>query len=149
MSFSTLPIVSWLTVMSCSFRVFCMLRRLFEVHRRVFCGLPAVLFSIIFSIFCFRVWYFCVMGLRPAPVLRIRFRFCWMVLFWFCCCSSFLPLIMVVFDVPVSSCIARSPPCSMLSTSDARYMRLCFSFSSGSIFCIRIFVTLSLSAQHA
>ena len=72
MSFRMLPIVSWLTFMFWSFRVFCMLRRLFEVHSRVFSGLPAVLFSIICSIFVFMVWCFWVMGLRPPPVLRMR-----------------------------------------------------------------------------
>ena len=56
---------------------------------------------------------------------------------------------MVVFDVPVSSWMARSPPCPRLSTSVARYMRLCFSFSRGSIFCIRVSVTLSMSYQQA
>ena len=85
-----------------------MFRKLLDVHRRVFSGLPAVLFSIICSIFVFMVWCFWVMGLRPPPVLRIRFWFC-CVLFWFCCFSSFLPLIMVVFDMPVSSWMARSP----------------------------------------
>ena len=67
-------------------------------------------------------------------------------LFW---CCSFLPLIMVVFAVPVSSCMAYSSPCLMFSTSDARYMRLCFLFNSSSIFCIRVFVTLSMSSQNA